>query len=611
VIKRVHHDGIVPSESQPPAPRSEDDFPFLSLLRKLWPFLRRVRRRLWLTGFISLLLTGVEIATPILIGWFVDSILVGLHKGHALMPTPMSLGRGAILALIATGAVLRGVLVARQRSLSGRIGEQVAARLRDALWDHLQHLPLEYTRARGPGQLLLRFIGDARAIQRIVTNGVVQLSQDVLLGCGVLLAMALLNFRMTLAVAVILPVYAAIFRWLNPKLRHESRAARTRRSRLSSYLHDRLVGMAIVKAFVKQAAEAENVKELNADIAKRATRRWRIEGQLQGWTTATIAGGSVAVLALAAREAAAGRLTAGTLVAFLTLLGLLVPVLRRIVAANRYFQEGQISVDRLLGTLALAPESSANGDAPKLRVSRGEVVIQNVSFSYKKGPAILADVSLRARRGGLVAVIGPNGSGKTTLMELLLRFHQPTSGQILIDGQDIAGVSLKSLRSRVGLVEQEAPLFDGTIRENVAYGLAEDAPENNIQHAAQLAGVDRLVAQLPNGWDTRVGRGGRNLSSGQRRRIALARALAVDPPILLLDEPVEALDAETERAFADILRQLALHKTVIVAAHRLPPSLKPDQVFMLSGGAVRTEADKTNEDKVDEDESGGDDGDED
>jgi ABC-type multidrug transport system fused ATPase/permease subunit len=574
----------VPDESKSSS-AGPSGIPFLSVLRKLWPFLRRVRRRLWIAGAISSLLTALEVATPILVGLFIDSILHRL-RGHPSATAP-ALSQGTILALIAVGAVLRGLLVSRQRWLSGRIGEQVAARMRDALWDHLQHLPLAYTRARGPGQLLLRFTSDARAVQRVVTNGVVQISQDLLLGCAALAVMAWLNLRMALAVAALVPVFAAIFWTLNPRLRRESRAARTRRSRLSSYLHDRLVGMAIVKAFVKQSTEAENVKELNADIAKRATRRARVEGQLQGWATAAVGGTSVLVLALAAQEAMAGRLTAGKLVAFYTLLGSLLPVFHRIAAANRYFQEGEISVNRLLGTLALTPETPPDDHAPDLRVSRGEVVVQNVSFCPRDGLVIFSDVCMQATRGGIVAVIGPNGSGKTTLMELLLRFQQPTSGRIFIDGQDIAGVSLKSLRSQIGLVAQEAPLFDGTIRENIAYGLAKDAPEARFHYAAQLAGVDRLVESLPKGWETRVGRGGGILSSGQRRRIALARALATDPPILLLDEPTSALDGETEQALGEILRKLALDKTVIVAAPRLPLSLKTDQVYVLSRGVAQ------------------------
>ena len=154
--KAVLHDGIVPAENEAKPRRTQREVPFLSVLRKLWPFLRRVRRRLWLAAGIALLLTGVEVTTPIFIGWFVDSILAGLHKNVLPRSSPIPLGRNALLALIATGAIVRGYLIARQRGLSGRIGELVAARMRDALWDHLQHLPLEYTRKRGPGQLLLR-----------------------------------------------------------------------------------------------------------------------------------------------------------------------------------------------------------------------------------------------------------------------------------------------------------------------------------------------------------------------------------------------------------------------------------------------------------------------
>jgi ATP-binding cassette subfamily B protein len=210
-------------------------------------------------------------------------------------------------------------------------------------------------------------------------------------------------------------------------------------------------------------------------------------------------------------------------------------------------------------------------------------------------------------------VLGSNGSGKTTLVELLLGFHRATTGQILIDEQDINDVTLKSLRSQIGFIAQEAPLFDGTIRENIAYGLGEGAPESAIRRAAQLAGVDRLVAQMQDGWDTRVGRGGRNLSTGQRRRVALARALATDPPILLLDEPLSALDPETEQALAEIFAQLALHKTVLVAAHRLPPSLKATRISTLSGGFARAEGDAASENNIADEESGDseDEGDED
>jgi ABC-type multidrug transport system fused ATPase/permease subunit len=346
-------------------------------------------------------------------------------------------------------------------------------------------------------------------------------------------------------------------------------------------LHERLLGMAIVKAFVQQSAEAETFDELNRDLARRGARRALLAWHFHGWSATGVALAGVLALALAPQEAVAGRISEGGLVAFFTLLGLLLPVLLRMAAANSCFQEDQVSMNRLISILDLDPQKAPRNKAPDLKVTDGEILVQNVSCHLDKKTTLLAETTMRARRGALTAVIGPDGCGKTTLLELLLHFRQPTTGKILIDGQDIAGVSLKSLRSQVGLVAEESPLFDGTIRENIAYGLAADAPRELVERAAQLAGADRFIEKLSKGLDTRVGPGASRLSRSQRRQIALARALAVNPPILLFDEPVSALDPETENAFAQILRTLARNKTVIVASRRLPPSLRPDQNFTL------------------------------
>ena len=186
----------------------------------------------------------------------------------------------------------------------------------------------------------------------------------------------------------------------------------------------------------------------------------------------------------------------------------------------------------------------------------------------------------------MVALVGANGAGKSTLLELLPRFRQPTNGRIVIDGQDTAGVSLESLRSKIGFVNQETPLFDGTITENVTYGTRDDASEEQIQQAARLAGVDELVASLPEGWETKVSEGRRMLSRGQRQRVVLARALAADPPIIVLDEVGSALDIETQRTLAEQLRMLAQHKTVIVATHSMPAMLMADRVYKMEGGRI-------------------------
>jgi len=555
--------------------------PSVLTLVRLWPYVRTERRRLSFAALLTLALTVVEVAAPLLLGVFVDSILRGSSGSAVILPQWMQHG---ILALLTAGALSRGYLLARQRSLSGEIGERVAARLRNTLWEHLLRLPLDYVRRRGSGRILLRFTSDTRAVQRLVTQGLVQLTQDLLLGGAVLAALVWINWRMALAVALVLPIYALIFVRVNPELREASRATRRRRSRISAYLSERINGMAAVKSCVRQQTEATRLKSLSRNLAKRGAHLAAVGGRLQGLSAGAVAASGVIVLGLAAGEVAANRLTGGMLVAFYTLLGLLLPVFQRVVVANRYFQEAYISIDRLAKTLAEKPECPLDA-RPALRVSDGAVSVENVSFGYEDGPLILRDVSLVARKGELVAIAGPNGAGKSTLLELLLGFRQPTMGRISIDGQDIARVSLNSLRSQIGLASQDASLFKGTISENIGYGADTDLPEAEIKRAAQLAGVEPLLATLPDGWEAQVGEGGRALSGGERQRIALARALAAEPPILVLDEATSALDAETEQALAEMLRALARDKTVIVAAHRLSTLCIADRIYVLDARA--------------------------
>lgn len=554
-------------------------------LKRLWPFINPARRLLLLAALITLALTMVEIASPILVGTFVDSLL-GVSPGGTAFWLVKKIGRGGILIILGVSALLRGLLLICQQSQGGKIGEQVAMRLRTALWAHVQRLPLDYTRQRGSGRLLIRLVGDTRSVQRLVTFGLVRLTQDLLLCLAVLAVLALVNWRMALAVTLVLPVYGAIFYRQNPKLREASRAARRQRSKLSAYLDERIIGMAALKACVRQAAESERGQRLSKKLADRGVALVGIGGRLQGLAASTVALCSVLVLALSAGEMGANRLSAGSLVAFYTFLGLLLPIFQRIAVANRYFQEAHISVERIASTLARESENSDDEQRPALMVNEGVISVESVSYQYGENSPALCEVNLVARRGELIALVGPNGAGKSTLLELLLRFRQPTSGSIKIDGQDIAEVSLDSLRSQIGLMPQEALLFNGTIAENIRYSIHDETQDWLVTRAAHLAGVNRFAASLPEGLATRVGIGGRSLSGGQRQRVAFARALAHDPPILVLDEATSALDAETEQMFSTTLRKLAREKTVIVSAHRLTTLLVADRIYVLEQGRI-------------------------
>jgi ATP-binding cassette, subfamily B, multidrug efflux pump len=560
-------------------------FQLVETLSRIWPYLKPEWRRLLLVTAATLGLTVVEVLVPILVGIFIDSLLSEVSGRQPTTTAPL-LNNRMIIGLLAVGALLRGYLLYQQRSLSGRIGQRVAARMRDAVWVHLQEVPLDYTRRRGPGRLLVRFISDTKAVQRLVSQGMVQLVQDVLFVIGAIAVLTYLNLLVGLGATLLLPLIALVFWRINPRVQQASRDTRNRRTRLSAHLNERLTGLAVVKIHGRQRDEAKRVGKLNRNVASRGARLATAGGQLQGASAATVALVTTLTLGLAAEEVAAGRLSAGYLVTSYALIGLLAPVVQRITIVNRTLQEAQISVERLAQTLAEEPESPRDEDLPEVEVSEGLVSVEGVSFSYPDGTLAVDDVSLTARRGELVALVGPNGAGKSTLLELLPRFRQPTYGRIVVDGQNIADVSLESLRSKIGFVTQDTPLFDGTIAENVTYGVRGEASEEQIQQAARLAGVDELVTYLPGGWETKVREGRRMLSRGQRQRVVLARALAADPSIILLDEVGSGLDIETQRTLSEQLRVLAQHKTVIVATHSMPAMLMADRVYRLDRGRI-------------------------
>ena len=546
----------------------------------VWPYMKPEWLLLVLAGAATLGLTVVELSVPIMIGMLLDSLLVDLRD------QPGAAGgisnHYLIIGLISLAALMRGYFLYQQRSLAGQAGQRVTARMRSAVWSHLQRLPLEYTNRRGPGRLLVRFISDSKSVQRLVSRRLVQVIQDVLVVGGVLVALFFLNTRMALAAMLVLPLVALVFWWFNPKLQKASRDARRRKSRLSAHMGQRIVGLSEIKAHGQHGAEAKRVEKLNRKIASRGGRQEKAGGKLLGASAGVVALVTALALGLAVQEAAAGRLTAGSLVTFYALIGLLAPIFQRITITDRTFQEAEISIQRMADILAQEPESPEDENLPELQPEEGRVSLEGVSFSYPDGMKAVREVSFTARKGELVAIEGQSGAGKSTLLEMLPLFRRPDAGRITVDGRDVTGVSLESLRSRIGVVTPHTPLFDATIAENVSYGSRAGDKEESLQRAARLSGVEEIVASFPDGWDTKLREGKRNLSGGQRLRVVLARALAAEPSVLLLDDVAQVLDGE-------MLRTLSREMTVIVTtndASRLPA----DKVCFLEHGRLTEQA---------------------
>jgi ATP-binding cassette, subfamily B, bacterial len=296
--------------------------------------------------------------------------------------------------------------------------------------------------------------------------------------------------------------------------------------------------------------------------------------------------GMVLVLWMGGRQVLAGQMTLGALVGFLFYLGLFYEPITRLHGLNQLLQAARAAGERVFDILD-APAERANGipRQPLRAPVKGEVVYENVGFSYNAERVVLRNVSLRAQPGEMVALAGPTGAGKSTLVNLLPGFYEPTSGRITIDGQDISGVLLESLRAHISVVSQEAFLFNGTVRENILYGRL-DATEAEMIAASQAANCHEFIARLPDGYDSRVGERGVKLSVGEKQRVSIARALLKNAPILILDEATASVDTATERLIQEALERLLANRTSFVIAHRLSTIRKADQILMLRQGQV-------------------------
>jgi ABC-type multidrug transport system fused ATPase/permease subunit len=296
--------------------------------------------------------------------------------------------------------------------------------------------------------------------------------------------------------------------------------------------------------------------------------------------------GMVLVLWAGGREVVAGQMTLGQLVGFLFYLGLFYEPVARLHGLNQMLQAARAAGERVFDILDAPVERTDSRPRAALREPvRGEVAYENVSFSYQPDRVALRNVSLHARPGEMVALVGPTGAGKSTLVNLLPAFYEPTSGRITIDGQDIAGLSLESLRSSIGVVSQESFLFNGTVRENILYGRP-DATEGELLAASKAANCHEFIQRLPQGYDSRVGERGVKLSVGEKQRVSIARALLKDAPILILDEATASVDTATERLIQEALERLMASRTSIVIAHRLSTIRKADQILVLRHGQI-------------------------
>ena len=547
------------------------------VLQRLAPYFKPY----WLPllGVALLLVVGtlLQLAAPYLIGLAIDQFIVeGDRPG---------LTRTMLLLL----AVYLGSWATNYGQFYGMIvvGNKVLFQLRSQIFDRIQSLSLTYFDEHEAGDLMSRLTNDVDTIGQVINAGLVQTLGSALLVVGIVAAMFRLNWQLALATFAILPFMFAASIWLSGRARRAFRETRKTIGSVSADLEENISGVRVAQAFAREDENMERFDELN-----RANRDANVNAQ--GVVAAFMPALDVlSTIGLAIVLGFGGYLalqtppliTVGVIVSFLVYVRRFFQPVQQLAQLSAQLQSAMAGAERIFELLDTEPDLADAAGAVEMPLISGRVAFDTVSFHYKPEEPVLRDVSLVAKPGQTVALVGPTGAGKTTLVNLIGRFYEAVEGSVQIDGQDVRQVTRASLRSQMGIVLQDTFLFSDTIMENIRYGRLE-ASDEEVMEAARQANADAFITKLPEGYGTQLSEQGRNLSQGQRQLISIARAILADPRLLILDEATSSVDTRTELLIQRALARLLQGRTSFVIAHRLSTIRNADQLLVLEDGEI-------------------------
>ena len=503
-----------------------------------------------------------------------------------------------VVMLFVAAALLVWLTTYVQTYLVGWVGQKALADLRVRIFIHLQSLPIGFYESRPAGVLISRITNDVEALDSLVTDSVVTLFQSGLTLIGAIGVLLYLDVKLALLTFCIIPFVGAGSIWFRIASAGAFRRTRETIGSITAYLQETLSGIRVVRTFAREGHHEAQFATLNEDNREANMRTVKLNASYFP-AVEMLSGVAMAVIVLyGGYQAIDGNITTGTVVAFVLTLSFLFEPIQQLSQLYATYQSGMAALEKIFQLLDVQPDLTDRADAVELPRIRGEVDFEDVSFAYRRhgssgeeGAAevlALKDVNLHIPPGQTVALVGATGAGKSTFAKLAARFYDPTGGRVLIDGHDLRDVASGGLRSQMGIVPQEAFLFSGTIRENIAFGSTE-ADQQEIEAAARAVGADTFISELEHGYDTEVGERGAQLSAGQRQLIAFARALITDPRVLILDEATSNVDLHTEGRIEEGLRRLLAGRTAIVIAHRLSTIRQAGRIVVLEGGQIAEE----------------------
>jgi len=569
--------------SSHPQPSGSSDPTLAAKPRSTWEIVRRVSVYLkpykWMalaTMLCAILSTLCGFVFPSLTRFVIDDVIVA-KRTHLMTPVMLAV-LGAFL--------LRDLFNSLRVRVNNVFEQNVIYDMRREVFGRLQRLPVNYFDQRASGDLMTRVIEDVNSVERVLIDGTEQGTVAVLSIFGVLGFLLYQNATLAAVALIPLPILAGGALWYTLTAHRRYRAQRLASSAMNALLMDNLQGVRQIKAYGQQSHEDARFAGRADDLRQGTLGVMRVWANYSPAMSFAAALGSGLVLWVGGEMVIAKTMTLGELVGFLFFLALFYEPIGRLHGLNQMLQAARAAGERVFDILDATPETDTMRRSENLRLPiRGEVVYEGVHFGYGAERVVLHDVSLHARPGQMIALVGPTGAGKSTLVNLLPAFYEATSGRITIDGQDISRISLDSLRTHISVVSQEPFLFNGTVRENVLYGKL-DATETELIAAAKAANCHDFITRLPEGYDSRVGERGVKLSVGEKQRVSIARALLKNAPLLILDEATASVDTATERLIQEALERLMANRTSFVIAHRLSTIRKADQILVLRQGQI-------------------------
>ena len=466
------------------------------------------------------------------------------------------------------------------------MGAKIEYNMRAEIFDHMQKLSFAFYDDAKVGQLMSRITTDLFDITELLHHGPENIILSVLKILGALVILVNINGMLALAAFLVLPFMFAFAFVLNKKMRSAFRRNRVKIADINAQIEDNLSGIRVVKSFANEEVENKKFKQGNDGFLAAKRNSYRYMGCFQAGVGVFTTLIQVNVILVGGALIASGRMNISDLVTFLLYIGVFSEPIKTLVDFTEQFQNGYTGFERFREIMDIEPDIEDSPDAVEMTDVQGHITFEDVSFRYNENTdKVLNHVDLDVPAGAYTALVGASGAGKTTLCSLIPRFYDVTGGRVLIDGRDVRSVTLKSLRSQIGMVQQDVYLFAGTIYENIAYGKP-GATREEVIEAAKNANAHEFICQFPDGYETDIGQRGIKLSGGQKQRLSIARVFLKNPPILIFDEATSALDNESEHVVQESLERLAKNRTTFVIAHRLTTIQNAENILVLTDDGI-------------------------